>query len=631
MGPVVAVIQRGFIDRASEPEFTLGAADVRPATREVSAAGRREVLQPRVMQVLVVLARRSGEVVSKDELVALCWGGRAVSEDAIHRCIGRLRRLSESFEGFQVETLTRVGYRLLETEAAPPKPKPRPGRTVVAGVVAAVAVLGVAAAGWFAWSGRRAATDDESPQVAVEAFRSLTGGPASAALAARLSDGVLAVFQEAGIRADAPGDARRAAWRLGGAVSTEGKLVHARIELSDAATKTGVWTVEFERPAGQEDALRSAIGGAAAEAIYSATEAEQALGPDASPTAVAAFIRGFSAVTSPDITNLSDPLRGFQEVHALAPQSAAAHGYRALGDQYAGFFATGADAARLLAAAQREAETAIQIDPPRAGAAYGALAFIDERQRPHNLVAQEDVLLDGLAHAPKFPFLHTHECKFLAKVGRAQAAFAQCQEAAAMRPFAPPTNIAYARAMLELGRVDWASSYMSRMLPYHPDDLNLGTPQFEIAAFLGPPAAIEAALQHPKVERVPYWPGRPSILLLLRARRTGSAEDAAAAVAALRDAARRRQIDPRHVVMGAAVLGRLDDAFAATQEFAQGLDADPSYLFEPATQSMRRDPRFWEVAKRIGLLQYWRARGIWPDFCSDSTMGVDCARESAAG
>jgi hypothetical protein len=39
---------------------------------------------------------------------------------------------------------------------------------------------------------------------------------------------------------------------------------------------------------------------------------------------------------------------------------------------------------------------------------------------------------------------------------------------------------------------------------------------------------------------------------------------------------------------------------------------------------MRRDPRFFGLAKRIGLLDYWRSTGRWPDFCAgpDAPMPV---------
>lgn len=100
---------------AEESDFSLGGLKVSPSKRQVIAGGRRDVLQPRIMQVLVVLARRRGEVVSRDELIRCCWDGYAVSDDAIHRCIGRIRRLSEAHGGFSLATVPRVGYQLMET------------------------------------------------------------------------------------------------------------------------------------------------------------------------------------------------------------------------------------------------------------------------------------------------------------------------------------------------------------------------------------------------------------------------------------------------------------------------------------------------------------------------------------
>src|SRR5512138_453804 len=99
---------------ASEPDFALGNLRVRPSLREVSAHGQTETLEPRVMQVLVAFARQRGEVVSRDRLVERCWGGRTVGEDAVNRCVARIRRLSEAQGGFAIETIARVGYRLAE-------------------------------------------------------------------------------------------------------------------------------------------------------------------------------------------------------------------------------------------------------------------------------------------------------------------------------------------------------------------------------------------------------------------------------------------------------------------------------------------------------------------------------------
>jgi DNA-binding winged helix-turn-helix (wHTH) protein len=109
------------VNRLPEIEpFRIGAAEVRPGTREVLGPGGREVIEPKVMQVLLMLAAAKGEVVTRDALVSECWDGRAVSEDAISRVVQRLRRLSEgpAAGAFQIKTVHKVGYRLLEADSA---------------------------------------------------------------------------------------------------------------------------------------------------------------------------------------------------------------------------------------------------------------------------------------------------------------------------------------------------------------------------------------------------------------------------------------------------------------------------------------------------------------------------------
>jgi len=103
----------GPIDLAHTPSFRIGDADIRPATREVVLGDSREVLEPRVMEVMVVLAAADGAILSRDDLITACWAGRAVTDDAITRVISRLRALSRTFPDIQVETITKVGYRLL--------------------------------------------------------------------------------------------------------------------------------------------------------------------------------------------------------------------------------------------------------------------------------------------------------------------------------------------------------------------------------------------------------------------------------------------------------------------------------------------------------------------------------------
>lgn len=110
------------IKLAHEPVFKLGSVQVFPSTRQIVRDGKSETLEPRVMEVLVALAQAEGAVVATDELIARCWGGRIVGENAIHRVISRVRHVAATIgEGsFRIETIAKVGYRLV-VDGAPPE------------------------------------------------------------------------------------------------------------------------------------------------------------------------------------------------------------------------------------------------------------------------------------------------------------------------------------------------------------------------------------------------------------------------------------------------------------------------------------------------------------------------------
>lgn len=144
------------VSLGQEPPFMLGQMQVVPALRQVSWADQSRILEPRVMQVLVALGRDPGAIVSRDTLVERCWNGRIVGENAIQRPISLLRHLAEESAAFTIETIKKVGYRLLiapvadrtQPYAAPDGPS-RPDRRAVLGGAATLAML--AAGGVFWW------------------------------------------------------------------------------------------------------------------------------------------------------------------------------------------------------------------------------------------------------------------------------------------------------------------------------------------------------------------------------------------------------------------------------------------------------------------------------------------------
>jgi DNA-binding winged helix-turn-helix (wHTH) protein/tetratricopeptide (TPR) repeat protein len=145
---------------AREPGFNLGPVKVSPPTRQILIDDTPHTVEPRVMQLLVVLARAEGAVVSREELIERCWDGRIVGDDAINHAIGKLRQLaSASDDAFAIETIPRVGYRLLtQGHPAPssePDTPPRGGLSRRAMVGSGIGAIALAAGGWFAILPRR--------------------------------------------------------------------------------------------------------------------------------------------------------------------------------------------------------------------------------------------------------------------------------------------------------------------------------------------------------------------------------------------------------------------------------------------------------------------------------------------
>ena len=152
---------------AHEPDFILGRLRVSPVHRElVRDDGVREVLEHRVIQVLVALAKAAGSILTRDELTLQCWEGRVVGEDAINRVISRLRKAAGGIGAgsFDIETITKIGYRLIgdgtadddgialvvpkELAASPEQSHWRTRRSVMVGT-AATGVAAVAAGSLF--------------------------------------------------------------------------------------------------------------------------------------------------------------------------------------------------------------------------------------------------------------------------------------------------------------------------------------------------------------------------------------------------------------------------------------------------------------------------------------------------
>ncbi len=128
--------------------------ELRLDSGELLRSGSPVKLQPLPAKVLEVLAARSGEVVSREEIRQLVWGDAFLDFDSsLNFCILQIRKALEdsATEPRYVETVPKRGYRFLlpvrvepppETEPGPQPQEPRARWPVAAGIgMAALAIL----------------------------------------------------------------------------------------------------------------------------------------------------------------------------------------------------------------------------------------------------------------------------------------------------------------------------------------------------------------------------------------------------------------------------------------------------------------------------------------------------------
>ncbi|MGI9342566.1 MAG: winged helix-turn-helix domain-containing tetratricopeptide repeat protein [Gammaproteobacteria bacterium] len=88
---------------------------VEPLAGIVQCGDQRLHVEPKVMDVLQCLARRPGEIVTRDELMSSVWGGTVVTDDVLTRCISELRTLlgDTDRERRFIRTIPKRGYSLI--------------------------------------------------------------------------------------------------------------------------------------------------------------------------------------------------------------------------------------------------------------------------------------------------------------------------------------------------------------------------------------------------------------------------------------------------------------------------------------------------------------------------------------
>ncbi|MCL1035583.1 winged helix-turn-helix domain-containing protein [Shewanella submarina] len=109
-------------------EFGLGEWQVLPATNKLARHGRAKSIEPKAMEVLLLLCARPGELVTTEQLLDSVWPAFESGDNPLHKVINQLRRaLGDSASNpSYIETIRGKGYRILADIQLPQSPAPQP-------------------------------------------------------------------------------------------------------------------------------------------------------------------------------------------------------------------------------------------------------------------------------------------------------------------------------------------------------------------------------------------------------------------------------------------------------------------------------------------------------------------------
>ncbi len=602
---------------ANQRPFAIGPLSVEPALRKITGPdGREAVIEPLVMQVLIALADSFPGPSSRDDLVTACWNRRIVGDDAVNRVISNLRRQLASVAGGSVtiETIAKVGYRLTITPAAAAAAPEMPAASAVAAgpgsasvmrwaaVSVALAALGSALVAAIIWP-----QADKTLTMALEPSGSNTANEVFAgALTADLSNltgamtGLTFLEDSAGTPADL-------VLKVSHSATEAQRNPTAQVRLIDQDNGAVVWSREFVGPT--EAILRERMAHGIAGVIQCGLH--RSSGDLRDPVSKRLYLAACDAVDQMDWPRARSLARQIVE---RRPDSAATWACLALATTYMAH-QDPTNREHLARQAATQARKALAIDP-NSGIAYQAMAAADELLGRPAL----PMLEEGVRRDPEHAGLLSRYSRALAELGYMRVAVDPAQRANALEPSSFYTVQAKLLALMGVGRFNEAEPVDDYLQRVWNDSLNVGYTRHAMRFYASEPAAALLAF-----ERDP--PANPLLAarqrLELKWRAAPADFDWAAFDKVAADTFAKRPEEAWYLAASAIRMGDPQRAFAWLDR-APVAEREVAPLFWADTAAIRHDPRFFRKMAEIGLVDRWRERGRWPDFCAEPALPYDC-------
>jgi TolB-like protein/DNA-binding winged helix-turn-helix (wHTH) protein/predicted negative regulator of RcsB-dependent stress response len=642
---------KNAVTQAPEATFQLGALRVDPRAGEACGPGGRERLDPKVMDVLVMLAQHTGQVVLREDLLARLWPNVVVTDEVLSRCIYELRRQLSQAGGSEryrelIETIPKRGYRLVgdvirapalrpaqPNTPSPASPPVRPRWRLPTLIAAAAAVALLVIVFGQRVTDTPAETHDlpaiaAAHSIAVLPFVDMSEGHDQGYLSDGISEEILNRLAQSGelrviartssfaLRDRSLGVAEIArklnvTHVLEGSVRKAGDRIRVTAQLIAASDSSHVWSDTFDRGLDDVFSVQDEIARSVATALQVTLGGGSPQGPmPASVGAYENFLKGRFLFYRRAPGDVQRSVTYFKEATSIDARYAAA--WAALAGAYSYLAWDGAHLDTDLQRLQGEAALkAVELDP-RLAVAHSRLAqfYIEtsdgKKADEHDRIASE---LD-----PDAPMVLFSASAAAIDAGDFDQAIAIQRRILTRDPLNPVYRQLLAVVLLADGRLDEAMSEYRSVLELNRDaGLDVEIEFVRISVLQGRDAEAYAA-----VTRMPEGKYRDHGLALLY-RAPDHREEADAALARL---LRQRSVTADSIVDGVmfeirlaevqAFRGMTDEAFATLESkkdaLEQGRDSERPVVgyfqnearLSPFLKALHSDPRWAPLVSATG-------------------------------
>jgi TolB-like protein/DNA-binding winged helix-turn-helix (wHTH) protein len=624
--------------------FQFGEFELDAASYELHRAGRPVRLERQPMDLLILLVRRGGQLVSRAEIIDQLWGKDVFVDvdTGVHTAVRKIRQaLRDSADAPKfVETLQGRGYRFIgdvkvvpthspeasaDTGAVPPavsSPEPIRHRFRRApGWIVAGSLVAGSAMGMFLWASRDGGSSGTRVTLAVLPFENLSGDPGREYLAGGLEEEAnaslgqidpdrLSVVARTSTRtykgtsksASAIGKELSADYLVEGSIRVESGRVRVTVSLVRVADQLQIWSHSYDREPTSLLGLQQELSTAIAEQVRLRLSPERlhtlARRQTQNADAYDLYLRGRNLEDRRTPPATVRAIEYYEQATALDARYALAWAGIAR-TQAARILNSDADPLVVSPLAREAAAEAVRIDPDLAEAQF-ASGFVNWCCE-WNWSAAETSLKRAVALDSRFSPAFVTLGHALSQLQRHDEAAALALRAREIEPLSPMTYAISSQIAFQARDYPGALKLGQRSVVLDP---GFWIGHIMLAQAYGETGAMDRAFE--SLEAAARLSDQNSKTISLRGyfqARAGRVTEARQVLSALEAASRTRYVPPYAIALIHAGLGARDAAF---EWLGRAYDVRDTHLIfltvDPKWDPFRADPRFRDLLARCGFV-----------------------------